>query len=128
VLYEVSPSTAELFPLRTPETVAKRVSPTGVPRSRLASVQAVVREPHKIGLEIAPSLGYCTGIQDGDDEQPILHRVFRRHPRSLGLAFRSVLIGGCVAFGQIGVVGTSDGEIGFETRSRDAALECRMNA
>ena len=38
-LYEVSPSTAELFPSRTPETAAKRVSPTGVPRSRLASVR-----------------------------------------------------------------------------------------
>jgi hypothetical protein len=38
-----------------------------------------------------------------------------------------VLIGGCVAFGQIGVVGTGDGEIGFEAGARDTALEYRMN-
>ena len=119
--YQVCPSTADLF-RPTPETDANGVSPnvqfrmhqsSGSANDRFAASCRTLVHYLGIGLEIAPSLGYCTGMQDGDDEWLSCFGV----PGALaGIAdpglSASVLIGGCVAFWRIGLVRLSSMGIG----------------
>jgi hypothetical protein len=113
----------------TPETDANGGIADWRPRepSCCSSVctKAAVGEPYKIGLGSVPSLGYCIGMQYGDDEYlscigcpGALHRSCGpTHPRLTDRRPRR--------FRRSGVAGAGDG--GTDSRcSRDAALECRM--
>jgi hypothetical protein len=100
---QVSASTAGLFRRAPLKTGANGGIAEWRPWSRLAAV------PHgpeqrsasfiKIGLEIVSSSGYCTGLQDGNDEYLACIGCPGAPREVAGWPIRGVLIGGCVAFG-----------------------------